>query len=208
VVSGLDAGAAHAWAQAFLDAAEREVDALGDLDRASGDGDFGANLLTSIRAARARLAEGPGERPADAFSALSAAFMASGGTSGPLFGMWYRELARASGEAAAIGASELASGMTGGLETVCRLGGAAVGDKTMIDAMAPAAESLAEAAAAGAAAADALAAAARAARAGADATASLVARRGRASYVGEAARGVVDPGAATVALFLESAASP
>jgi len=207
VVASLDARGTHAWAEAFLDEAERHAEALGDLDRESGDGDFGTNLLTSIRSARARLEQDPGERPADAFSALSAAFMASGGTSGPLFGMWYRELATAAGDAPAIGTPELATGFAEGLATVCRLGGAAVGDKTMIDAISPAADALAAAATSGVATADALAAAARAARAGADATASLVARRGRASYVGELARGVVDPGAATIALFVESAAS-
>jgi dihydroxyacetone kinase-like protein len=207
VVSELDGGVARAWAEAFLDTAEQHAEALGDLDRASGDGDFGTNLLTSIRAARTRLARDAGTRPADAFLALSGAFMASGGTSGPLFGMWYRELATAAGDALTIGTPELASGSAEGLATVCRLGGAAVGDKTMIDALSPAVEALAAAAASGVAPLDALAAAARAARAGADATSSLVARRGRASYVGEVARGVVDPGAATVALFFESAAA-
>jgi dihydroxyacetone kinase-like protein len=207
VVNSLDAHGTRAWAEAFLDDAERNVEALGDLDRASGDGDFGTNLLTSIRAARARLAQEPAERPADAFSALSAAFMASGGTSGPLFGMWFRELAKATGDAATIGTAELATGFADGLATVRRLGGADVGDKTMIDAMSPAAEALAAAAQSGVALADALGAAAGAARTAADATAALVARRGRASYVGEVARGIVDPGAATIALFVESAAA-
>jgi dihydroxyacetone kinase-like protein len=77
----------------------------------------------------------------------------------------------------------------------------------MVDAMAPAAEAVAAAAASGADVVAALTAAARAARAGAEETASLVARRGRASYVGEVARGIVDPGAATLALFLESGAA-
>jgi dihydroxyacetone kinase phosphoprotein-dependent L subunit len=203
----LDAEDARRWVTAFLDAAERDVDELGELDRASGDGDFGANLLTSIRAARARLGDGPVARPADAFAALSAAFMATGGTSGPLFGMWYRELAKAAGDASEIGTAELAAGVAAGLTAVCRLGGADVGDKTMVDAMAPAAEALTNAAAAGFAPADALAVAATSSRAAAQATASLVARRGRASYVGEVARGVVDPGAATFALFLESASA-
>ena len=86
-----------------------------------------------------------------------------------------------------------------------RLGGAQPGDKTMVDALAPAAEALSAAVAASEPLASALADAAAAARAGADATAPMLARRGRASYVGEAARGVCDPGAFTVALFFESA---
>ena len=85
---------------------------------------------------------------------------------------------------------------------VQRLGGAKPGDKTMVDAMVPVGESLA---AASGSLDDALAAAAAAARSGADATAELLAKRGRASYVGEVARGVLDPGAVTVALLIESA---
>ncbi|HVW18590.1 MAG TPA: DAK2 domain-containing protein [Solirubrobacteraceae bacterium] len=206
-MSGLDAAGARRWAEAFLDAAERDAEALGDLDRKAGDGDFGTNLVTSVRASRARLGDGPLALPADAFSALSAAFMATGGTSGPLFGMWYRELARAAGDGPEIATDGLAAGLAAGLAVVRRLGGAEVGDKTMVDAMAPAAEAVAAAAESGADVVAALTAAARAARAGAEETASLVARRGRASYVGEVARGIVDPGAATLALFLESGAA-
>jgi phosphoenolpyruvate---glycerone phosphotransferase subunit DhaL len=85
------------------------------------------------------------------------------------------------------------------------LGGAGVGDKTMVDAMSPAADSLAAAAARSRELRADLADAAMAARAGADATAELVARRGRASYVGEVSRGVPDPGAEAVAMFFEAA---
>ena len=131
--------------------------------------------------------------------------MHTGGTSGPLFGMWFAQLARAAGGAEAIGLSELAAGVDAGLQGIQRLGGAKPGDKTMVDALAPASAALAEAAACCVGLASGLAAAATAARAGADATTDLVARRGRASYVGEAARGVCDPGALTVALFFESA---
>ena len=205
-MSGLEAAGVRDWIEAFLAAAERDAEALGELDRVSGDGDFGTNLLTSVRATRARLEQEPGGGPTTLFTALSTSFMASGGTSGPLFGMWFRELAKAAGDDAAIGTAALATGFADGLATVKRLGGAEVGDKTMVDAMAPAAAALTEAAGAGTRPVDALAAAAAAARKGADATAALVARRGRASYVGEIARGVVDPGAAMIALFLESAA--
>jgi dihydroxyacetone kinase-like protein len=85
---------------------------------------------------------------------------------------------------------------------VQRLGGAKPGDKTMVDAMVPATEALSSSTGG---LADALQAAASAARAGADSTAELLAKRGRASYVGEVARGVLDPGAVAVALLVGSA---
>jgi dihydroxyacetone kinase len=182
----LDAAAARAWVDAFADAVEARRDELTELDRRSGDGDFGVNASAAL--GRARAAAADADSAGSVFAALSKAFLAAGGTSGPLFGVLFRELGRAEGPAAGVAA---------GLEAVQRLGGAQVGDKTMVDALAPAAEALGRGGT--------LAEAARAARAGADSTADLVARRGRASYVGEAARGVLDPGAVTVALFFEAA---
>ena len=131
--------------------------------------------------------------------------MHTGGTSGPLFGMWFAQLARAAGGAAEIGLAELAAVSRPASQGIQRLGGAEPGDKTMVDALAPAVRG----------AADGRSETARHSppgsrqqprrpRAGADATAPMLARRGRASYVGEAARGVCDPGALTVALFFES----
>src|SRR3954471_4827243 len=151
----LDAAAARAWVGAFADAVEARRDELTELDRLSGDGDFGANASAAL--GRARNAAAGAESVADVFAALSKAFLAAGGTSGPLFGMWFRELGRA--------APDLAAGTAAGLDAVKRLGSAEVGDKTMVDALAPAAEALS--------AGESLADAARAARAGADATADL-----------------------------------
>jgi phosphoenolpyruvate---glycerone phosphotransferase subunit DhaL len=199
----VDAAAARAWIEAFAAAFEAHREELNDLDRRSGDGDFGTNLNSALERVRTALAGGELATPADVFAAVSGAFMATGGTSGPLFGMWFRELSRATSAEGALGVEALAAAAGAGVAAVQRLGGAQVGDKTMVDAMVPAAEALAAAAGQGLAAA--LAAAAQAARAGADSTADLVARRGRASYVGEAARGVHDPGAVTVALFFEAA---
>src|SRR4051812_28551304 len=182
----LETEAVRAWVDSFADAVEARRDELSELDRRSGDGDFGTNVAAAL--ARARSGAAGADSAAGVFAAVSKAFLAAGGTSGPLFGMFFRELGRA---------DDLAAGAAAGLEAVQRLGGAQVGDKTMVDALSPAAAALARG--------DSLADAARAARAGADSTADLVARRGRASYVGEAARGVLDPGAVTVALFFEAA---
>ncbi len=175
---------------------------LGELDRLSGDGDFGVNLATACERLRAALAAQPPVNAAGRLTAVSRAFLGVGGTSGPLFGMFFRDLARHSPGAEPTAAG-LAAGFAAGLATVQRLGGAAVGDKTMVDALAPAVAALAGSAgdAAG------LAAAARAGIAGALATRDRTARRGRASYVGDAARGVLDPGAVTAAVIVACAAA-
>lgn len=207
LVSGLDAAATRAWAEAFLTAAERQAAALGELDREAGDGDFGTNLTTAVRRARAGLEGEVPTGPGGPFTVLSKAFMATGGTSGPLYGMWFRELGKAAGDDDELAVAQLGVAVRCGLDAVCRLGGAAPGDKTMIDAIAPAADALETAVAEGRSVGEALSAAARAARAGTEATAELIARRGRATWVGEVARGVVDPGAATVAVFFETAPS-
>jgi dihydroxyacetone kinase-like protein len=100
----------------------------------------------------------------------------------------------------------LAAGVSAGLAVIQRLGKASVGDKTMVDAMAPAAEALTTASGRGDDPGTALVAAAAAAQVGAESTRDLVASRGRASYVGEVARGILDPGAVTVALFFRAGA--
>jgi phosphoenolpyruvate---glycerone phosphotransferase subunit DhaL len=196
----LDGDGARAWIGAFVAAFREQSTELDELDRRTGDGDFATNLLPAID----RAADDAELAPAAEFAAFGRLFMAAGGTSGPLFGVWFRELGRAGGDAAAFDLETLAAGVRAGVEAVKRLGGAKPGDKTMVDAMEPAAEALDGAHDRGESLSVALDAAAVAARSGAEATAELLARRGRASYVGEAARGVCDPGAVAVALFFEA----
>jgi dihydroxyacetone kinase-like protein len=201
--AALDRAAARAWMDAFAADFEEQRQRLTELDRAAGDGDFGANLRSALGKVQRRLAVHPPTARA-VFGAVSDAFLDTGGTSGPLFGMWFRAVSRALPETDPAGPGELAAGVQAGVDTVQRLGGAEVGDKTMVDALVPAAAALAGAT--GGSLADALAAAAEAARQGAASTEQLLARRGRASYVGEVARGVLDPGALTVALFFAAGA--
>ena len=204
VTEALDGSGVRAWQRSFTTLFRMHREELDDLDRRSGDGDFGTNLLSAVERVDAEAeAPAPGET-GEAFAALATAFMHAGGTSGPLFGVWFRAVARAATAAGRLDAAALAEGAGRGLDAVTKLGGARPGDKTMVDAMAPAASALAEAAGNDDGLAAALAAAAAAAREGAESTAGLLARRGRASYVGEAARGVRDPGAVAVALFFEA----
>lgn len=193
----------RSWVGRFIECVEQRHQDLTDLDRLAGDGDFGTNVRSALRRAQSRLDTTRPDTVAGVFAAISDGFLHTGGTSGPLFGMWFREFAKAASDG--LRTEQLALAATNALAAVQRLGHAERGHKTMVDAMAPAAQALAIAAVEGEDAPDALARAASAARAGAESTAQLTASRGRASYVGDHALGVIDPGALTVALFFESA---
>ncbi|WP_030776567.1 dihydroxyacetone kinase family protein [Streptomyces sp. NRRL S-920] len=173
-------------------------DNLTKLDQLVGDGDFGDNLAGGVRRA-VKLAD---ERGLDGTAALAEAFLNDvGGTSGPLFGLLFQHLASASpADGRAPSAAALAQAAEAGFAAIHRVGGASPGDCTLVDALAPAAQSLAASARDEAAEAP-LTEAAQAAIRGALATASLRPRRGRASYVGDHALGVPDPGALAVALL-------
>ncbi|GAA3156453.1 DAK2 domain-containing protein [Nonomuraea salmonea] len=169
-------------------------DELTRLDQASGDGDFGDNLRSGLTRVLAEL-DGPGA--GHGFDVAGRVFLDEvGGTSGPLFGLLFTEIARALDEDPVGG---WARGAAAGLAAIQRVGEAEVGDRTLVDALAPAAAELERGTG--------FAAAARAAAEGARATAGLRARRGRASYVGERARGLPDPGAMGVALLFEALAT-
>lgn len=200
-VTTLDGAFARRWVAEFVASFAREARRLGDLDRQAGDGDFGTNLTSALAKAEGFLARLEPESFAEVFDAVSKGFLNTGGTSGPLFGMFFREISKAARRTPQVDVAALAAGVAAGLAVIQRLGHASVGDSTMVDAIAPAANALAAARELGDGMAAALDAAATAARAGADSTRDLLASRGRASYVGEVARGVLDPGAVTVALF-------
>ncbi|ADP79296.1 dihydroxyacetone kinase subunit DhaL [Pseudofrankia inefficax] len=200
---GLDVVGAWAWVEAFHRRFSADAAELGELDRRAGDGDFGNNILAALRRVRARLEQTQPTTPGAVFLGVSHGFLNTGGTSGPLFGLWFRGIGRAT-DGPVLTLAQLAAGVDAGTATVQRLGKARPGDKTMVDAMVPAVGALAAAVADGLDLADGVALAAEAARGGALATEALRARRGRASYVGDVARGVLDPGALTVALFFDS----
>ncbi|MFC7741741.1 DAK2 domain-containing protein [Nocardiopsis composta] len=178
---------ARAWIDGFIAVIAARSAELTELDRQAGDGDYGTNLRSALRRTETNLNGVADDSPEAVFTAVSDAFLNTGGTSGPLFGMWFREFAKAAdGEPTT---ATLAEGAANAVAAVQRLGKAEVGHKTMVDAMAPAAEALAAAAARGADLPEALRETAAAAHAGARSTEELLAQRGRASYVGEHARG-------------------
>lgn len=203
---GLDAAWAVDWLlRSAAVVADNRV-ALSELDRAIGDGDHGENLDRGFSAIVAKL---DGEAPATPGAAFKLAAMTLmskvGGAAGPLYGTAFLRAATAVGDAAALDPTLLVAALTAARDGVVARGKAEPGEKTMIDAWTPAVDAAA-AAAAGGSPADVLLAAAEAAEAGAVATDPLIARKGRASYLGERAIGHRDPGAASSALILRAAA--
>ena len=201
----LTGSAALAWIRRFEDDFAAAEHQLTEMDRRAGDGDFGTNVASALRRVDKALPTEGDATVANVFQAVAKGFLATGGTSGPFFGMWFRNIAKSTPDDASVG--QLAEGVNGGLAAIQKLGGAQVGDNTMIDALSPAAHALTDAGSSGLPLPAALAAAATAARTGAQSTGELIAARGRASYVGELARGVLDPGAVVIALFFEAGAA-
>lgn len=194
----------RAWIDNFVSDFEQEKDSLGEMDRISGDGDFAVNLESALKFCQVELEKIADDATPDVvFSAVSRGFLNTGGTSGPLLGMWVRDVAKALADTDDV-VSALAAGFTAGVESVQRIGGAQQGDKTMVDAMLPAAESLRFSAEQGAGLHAALVSAAEAAEAGARSTAEIAASMGRASYVGDVSLGTADPGACMIGIFFRS----
>lgn len=191
-----------AWIRAFRDAVHQHRDELTALDSAIGDADHGSNMARGLDAVVAKL-EAPPASAADLFKTVGMTLVSSvGGASGPLYGTFFLRMGPALAEG--TDAASLGAALRAGAEGVVARGKAEPGDKTMVDAQLPAVTAWDDAVAAGADAAGAAAAAAEAAAHGRDATEPLMARKGRASYLGERSAGHVDPGAASTALLFQT----
>ncbi|GAA1110526.1 dihydroxyacetone kinase subunit DhaL [Arthrobacter flavus] len=199
------------WVVAWLRESARVVSEqrqyLIDLDRAIGDADHGENLDRGFTAVVKKLDDG--DHPATPGAVLKLAAMtlmsSVGGAAGPLYGTALLRAATSLGDTELIGPNEVAGLLTAARDGIVARGKAESGDKTMVDAWTPAVEAAGTAAMAGASVAEVLAAAANAANAGAAATEPLIARKGRASYLGERSAGHLDPGAVSSGLILQAA---
>jgi dihydroxyacetone kinase-like protein len=204
----IDVATLGRWVRGFAEAVTENKDYLTQLDSAIGDADHGANMARGMAAAVAAL---DGKPPATAAALLKQVGMTLvstvGGASGPLYGTFFLRMATAAGEVDALDAPTFAKALRAGLEGVVARGKAEPGDKTMFDALAPAVNALDAALAAGTPLAEALRATAAAAAEGRDATVPMLARKGRASYLGERSVGHQDPGATSTTLLLEAAAA-
>lgn len=189
--------------QASLDAVTEAEEALGRLDAAAGDGDHGRGMVRGFRAAVAAAQEA-GTGPMRLQQAGFAFSDAAGGASGMLYGTILETLG-GSLSAGSVDARTVGEAFRRALQEVSEVGGAEVGDKTLIDALAPFVERFLQCAEEDQRIADCWRTAVDAAEAGAAGTAALVARRGRAARLGERGRGSADPGATSMALVLAAA---
>ncbi|WP_408652070.1 dihydroxyacetone kinase subunit DhaL [Jatrophihabitans sp.] len=194
------------WVRAFAELVAENKDSLTGLDAAIGDGDHGANMDRGMRAAVTAIEESGPATARELFTKLGMTVVSSvGGASGPLFGTMFLRIGAALGDGTEISLAQLATGLRAGLDGVRARGKAEPGDKTMLDALAPAVAALETAAATGTAKDEALRSALSAAEGGRDATIAMLARKGRASYLGERSVGHQDPGATTTALLVAAA---
>jgi dihydroxyacetone kinase-like protein len=195
------------WLRAFADAVIENADELTKLDSAIGDADHGANMRRGMTAVVAKLDAAPDAAPNVLLKTAGMTLVSTvGGASGPLYGTFFLRMATSAGDRTELDAAAVAAALRAGFEGVLARGKAQPGDKTMVDALGPALDALDAALADGAGLGDALRAAAAAADKGSDDTIPLVARKGRASYLGERSAGHRDPGATSTALLVTAAA--
>ncbi|MEP9383048.1 dihydroxyacetone kinase subunit DhaL [Nocardioides sp. KR10-350] len=204
----IDAAALRRWLVAFAEEVADNRDLLTSLDAAIGDADHGINMDRGMTAVVAALPEPSADaQPGPLLKTAGMTLVSTvGGASGPLYGTLFLRMAQAVGDSTELAPDTWAKALRAGLEGVVARGRAEAGDKTMYDALAPACDALEDALADGAGLADALARASAAADAGRDATVPMLARKGRASYLGERSVGHQDPGATSVALLVAAAA--
>jgi dihydroxyacetone kinase-like protein len=195
------------WLSRFRDLVTEQRDYLTELDSAIGDADHGANMHRGMTAVMEKIGAAPAGAADDLLKSVGMTLVTSvGGASGPLYGTFFLRMGTAAGAATALDCSALSAALRAGLEGVVVRGKAEAGDKTMFDAMAPALDAFDASLTAGGDLEAASSAAFAAAEKGRDATEPLVARKGRASYLGERSAGHLDPGATSTALLFQSLA--
>ena len=194
------------WIKAYAAAIATDKDALTQLDAQIGDGDHGVNMNRGFQAVLAKL---PGVADKDIGSIFKTVGMTLvstvGGAGGPLYGTLFMQLGTATTGKMEMTLADWSAALQAGVDGVVMRGKANPGDKTMVDALLPAVSALKAAAANGSAFSAALRAAEQAGREGMLATIPLVARKGRASYLGERSAGHQDPGATSSYLLLRTA---
>ena len=198
----MDAGTVKTWLNEAAAVVRDQRDYLTQLDAAIGDADHGTNMDRGFTAVVEKL-DGIDGPPGKLLTAAGSTLVSTvGGASGPLWGTALRRAGRSLGDAESFGGAELAEALDAALAGVVELGAAQEGDKTMVDALAPAVRALRAGIDGGGELTDALAAARAAGEEGMRATTPLQASKGRASYLGERSIGHQDPGATSTALII------
>jgi phosphoenolpyruvate---glycerone phosphotransferase subunit DhaL len=198
-----------AWVRAFAAEAGANKEYLTQLDAAIGDGDHGINMNRGMSAVVGKLDESAGDQDIGALLKTVGMTLVSsvGGAGGPLYGTLFLQMGTAVAGKSELGPDDWAAALEAGIKGVEARGKAEPGDKTMIDALHPGLEALRSSLDGGASFEDALTASAEAAGQGMQDTIPLVARKGRASYLGERSAGHQDPGATSSHMLLETAAA-
>jgi dihydroxyacetone kinase-like protein len=195
------------WVRSFAAAIAENKQYLTELDSAIGDADHGTNLDRGMQAVLGKLGSVAGRDIGALLKTTGMTLVSTvGGASGPLYGTFFLQMGTATAGKEEIEIGDWAAGLDAGIKGIQRLGKAEPGDKTMLDALLPARDALNEAIAAGSSVGDALQRSVAAAEQGMIATIPLVARKGRASYLGERSAGHQDPGATSSHLLLRTAA--
>jgi len=206
-MGAVETAALQDWISRFGAAIAEKREWLTELDSAIGDADHGANMARGMTAVTEKLGAGAPTGIDDLLKTVGMTLVSSvGGASGPLYGTFFLRMGMSAGAVSSLDGPALAAALRAGLEGIVARGKPEAGDKTLFDAMAPAVDALDDALASGASVSEGARAAADAAAAGRDATLPLVARKGRASYLGERSAGHLDPGAASTAILFETLA--
>jgi len=193
------------WMKRFAAEVAENRSYLSKLDGAIGDGDHGTNMDRGMKKALERLETTDGDDIGASLKAVGMALVSSvGGAAGPLYGTLFLQMGQATAGKSELDLADFTEALDAGMQGVVKRGKAELGDKTMLDALGPALEALR--ADGGDDVAAALQRAADAAREGMEATVPMVARKGRASYLGERSAGHQDPGATSTHLLLKTAA--
>jgi dihydroxyacetone kinase-like protein len=201
----LDVATLTAWIDRAAEVMEREKAYLSELDAPIGDSDHGVNMARGFAAAKAKLAATPPADIAALFKTVGMTLISTvGGASGPLYGTLFLQAAAKAAGKAELDVAGWTECLKAGLAGIIQRGKAELNDKTMVDALHPAVEALE--AAGGEALPIALTRSAAAAERGVAATVPLIARKGRASYLGERSAGHQDPGATSSFLLLQALA--
>jgi phosphoenolpyruvate---glycerone phosphotransferase subunit DhaL len=205
---GVDLVGVAGWLRTCAGRIHSAAATLTELDAAIGDADHGSNLDRGFGAVVAKIDTGSFEGAGGLLKAAGMTLVSTvGGASGPLYGTFFLRCGAALEEAETPDAAAFGAALRAGVAGVQARGRAELGDKTMYDAWAPAVDAYDAVVAEGGGVGPALQAAAAAAARGRDATVDMVARKGRASYLGERSQGHADPGATSTTIILEAAAA-
>jgi dihydroxyacetone kinase-like protein len=195
------------WLEASQKVFAEHRQQLTDLDSAIGDGDFGISLDRGFTAVQAELTANPPADPRSVFQNVATVLIKTmGGSSGPLLGTFFLRAGAASAGKSELAPADVVAMFQAGVEGLQQRGKAALGDKTMLDALIPAVDAMQGALRAGSGLTEILDRGAAAAETGMRATITMQARKGRGSYLGERSVGHQDAGATGAHLLLKAAA--